>query len=153
MIPPLTCKPAPSEFEKFDDFFPNRYQSQILQTFEKVPLFNSQSPPCRTPKPFRNLTVTFIPERVYFVWRDASHPRNTLTLALNMICSHPIGTDEPIPRIQKAHIFLTQENLPSKSNCQRSFCKIILFGTTNRQRSELQFIFLAGFDLLDPMLV
>jgi hypothetical protein len=70
-----------------------------------------------------------------------------------MIYSDPIGTDEPIPRIQKAHIFLTQENLPSKSNCQRSFYKIILFGTTDRQRSELQFIFLAGFDLLDPMLV
>ena len=48
MIPPLTCKPGPSEFEKFDVFFPNRYQSQILQTFEKVPLFYSQSPHFKT---------------------------------------------------------------------------------------------------------
>ena len=120
MIPPLTCKPAPSEFEKFDDFF---FRTDTRARYYK-PLRRCHclihSP--RTSKPFRNFTVTFIYERVYFVWRDASHPRNTLSLALKMIYSHPIDTDEPIPRIQKTHIFLTKENLPSKSNCQRSFC-------------------------------
>jgi hypothetical protein len=79
MIPPLTCKPGPSEFEKFDVFFPNRYQSQILQTFEKVPLFNSQSPPARTPKPFRNFTIKSISEVVYIVGWGEAHPHNTLT--------------------------------------------------------------------------